>query len=143
MNRKLSISGADGAPHERCYHTSWWWLWGTRGLQGLQWPFFGREGLPFSEIISAERIADVFARHGNLFWGRGVYGTAVMLWSFLGQVFRDGKTKRQKKGIRYRVGGLGDISVRSFQILWPASGTHRPLEVVSPGHGFSPGLVAE
>jgi len=53
--------------------------------------FLGREGLPFADLISAQRIAEVFAKHDNLFGGRGVYNTAVMLWSFLGQVLRDGK----------------------------------------------------
>ncbi|MEM9364695.1 MAG: hypothetical protein AAGD07_01790 [Planctomycetota bacterium] len=48
--------------------------------------FLGREGLPFADVISAHCIAEVFARHGNLFGGRGVYITAVMLWAFLGQV---------------------------------------------------------
>lgn len=53
--------------------------------------FLGRDGLPFADLISAERIAEVFSKHGNLFGGRGVYSTAIMLWSFLGQVLRDGK----------------------------------------------------
>ncbi|MEM9365802.1 MAG: hypothetical protein AAGD07_07380 [Planctomycetota bacterium] len=53
--------------------------------------FFGREGLPFADVISAHGIAEVFAKHFNLFGGRGVYNTALKLWSFLGQVLRDGK----------------------------------------------------
>ncbi|MEM8736072.1 MAG: IS4 family transposase [Planctomycetota bacterium] len=53
--------------------------------------FLGREGLPFTELISAERIAEVFARHNNLFGSGAIYSTAVMVWSFLGQVLRDGK----------------------------------------------------
>jgi hypothetical protein len=53
--------------------------------------FLGREGLPFVELISAERIAEVFNRHGNLFGLGAVYSTAVMVWSLLGQVLRDGK----------------------------------------------------
>lgn len=51
----------------------------------------GSEGLPFSEILSAERIERVFARHDSLFGLHGVYTTAIMVWSFLGQVLRDGK----------------------------------------------------
>ncbi|QDU87247.1 hypothetical protein Pla175_06050 [Pirellulimonas nuda] len=53
--------------------------------------FLSAEGLPFAEVISADRIEAVFARHQNLFGLRSVYSTAVMVWSFLGQVLRDGK----------------------------------------------------
>lgn len=49
------------------------------------------EGLPFASLLSAERIARIFARHNGLFGTHGVYSTAVMVWSFLGQVLRDGK----------------------------------------------------
>ncbi len=48
-------------------------------------------GLPFADVLSAERIARVFARHRNLFAIVHVYKAAVALWSFLGQVLRDGK----------------------------------------------------
>lgn len=52
--------------------------------------FLAQPGLPFAEVLSAERIERVFARHGNLFGG-AVYSTAIMVWSFLGQILRDGK----------------------------------------------------
>ena len=53
--------------------------------------FLSQDGLPFAEILSPERIHQVFARHNNLFAVNGIYSTAVMLWAFLGQVLRDGK----------------------------------------------------
>lgn len=53
--------------------------------------FLGQSGLPFAALLSAERIERVFAKHDNLFGARGVYSTAVMVWSFVGQVLRDGK----------------------------------------------------
>lgn len=52
--------------------------------------FLSQPGLPFAGVLSAERIERVFARHENLFGG-SVYSTAIMVWSFLGQVLRDGK----------------------------------------------------
>ena len=52
--------------------------------------FLAAPGLPFGEVLSAERIKRVFARHDNLFGGT-VYSTALVLWSFLSQVLRDGK----------------------------------------------------
>ncbi|TWU11078.1 IS4 family transposase [Allorhodopirellula heiligendammensis] len=45
--------------------------------------------LPFSQILTQDRIARVFARHGGTF-GR-TYTTAIVLWAFMGQVLRDGK----------------------------------------------------
>ena len=53
--------------------------------------FLSRPGLPFAEALSGERIARVFTKHENLFGVGAVYSTAVMVWSFLGQVLRDGK----------------------------------------------------
>jgi len=53
--------------------------------------FLAGEGLPFSDILSAERIDRIFAKHDCLFGLHGVYTTAIMVWSFLAQVLRDGK----------------------------------------------------
>lgn len=53
--------------------------------------FLSREGFPFADILSAEQIRRIFAKHDGLFGLHGVYSTAIMVWSFLGQVLRDGK----------------------------------------------------
>jgi len=53
--------------------------------------FLSQPGLPFAEVLSAERIERIFTKHGNLFGIGAIYSTAVMVWSFLGQVLRDGK----------------------------------------------------
>ena len=53
--------------------------------------FLTQPGLPFANILSADRIQRVFAKHGCQFGQYGVYTTAVMVWSFLSQVLRDGK----------------------------------------------------
>jgi len=53
--------------------------------------FLASEALPFARILSAERIERVFAKRNCLFGRHGIYSAAVMLWSFLGQVLRDGK----------------------------------------------------
>jgi len=53
--------------------------------------FLAQPGLPFSGVLSAERIERVFAKHQNLFAMNGIYSTVNVLWAFLGQVLRDGK----------------------------------------------------
>ena len=53
--------------------------------------FLAGRGLPFAEILAAERIQRIFAKHDCAFGRHGVYTTAIMVWSFLGQVLRDGK----------------------------------------------------
>ena len=53
--------------------------------------FLSGTGLPFAEVLSAERIERVFRKHRCNFGQRGIYSAAVMLWSFLSQVLRDGK----------------------------------------------------
>jgi hypothetical protein len=64
---------------------------GSRNFQKVVAAFLGGEGLPFAHLLSAERIQRVFARHDCQFGLHGVYTTAIMLWSFLSQVLRDGK----------------------------------------------------
>ncbi|WP_298858747.1 IS4 family transposase [uncultured Gimesia sp.] len=64
---------------------------GSSNFQLILDSFLSSAGLPFSKLLSAKRIARIFARHNGLFGTHGVYSTAVMLWSFLGQVLRDGK----------------------------------------------------
>ena len=64
---------------------------GRSKFQKVADAFLADEGLPFAEILSADRIERVFAKHGCLFGIHGIYTTAVMVWSFLSQVLRDGK----------------------------------------------------
>jgi hypothetical protein len=60
-------------------------------LQRIAANVLSQPGLPFADVLSAERIARVFARHRLLFAIAQVYKATVALWSFLGQVLRDGK----------------------------------------------------
>ena len=53
--------------------------------------FLAGEGLSFAPILTAECIERVFAKHGCLYGRHGIYTTAIMVWSFLSQVLRDGK----------------------------------------------------
>src|SRR5262245_27069908 len=64
---------------------------GSRSFQLVVAAFLSRAGLPFAAVLDAKRIERVFARHGGLFGQNGIYTTAVMVWSFLAQVLRDGK----------------------------------------------------
>lgn len=64
---------------------------GRSSFQQVVASFLSQPGLPFAGVLSAERIERIFARHGNLFGSGAIYSTAVMVWSFLGQVLRDGK----------------------------------------------------
>ncbi|HUG70652.1 MAG TPA: hypothetical protein VMM76_23085, partial [Pirellulaceae bacterium] len=64
---------------------------GSSSFQKIVDAFLSQPGLPFAQVLSAERIERLFAKHGNLFGRGAIYGTAVMVWSFLGQVLRDGK----------------------------------------------------
>lgn len=64
---------------------------GSGSFQKIVDAFLSQPGLPFAAILSAERIERVFAKHGNLFGIGTIYGTALVVWSFLGQVLRDGK----------------------------------------------------
>lgn len=64
---------------------------GSSKFQQVVNAFLSAPGLPFANILSAERIERIFAKHGCVFGMHGVYTTAIMVWSFLSQVLRDGK----------------------------------------------------
>jgi len=64
---------------------------GSNSFRRIVAAFLAQPGLPFANVLSAERIERIFAKHGNLFGSGAIYSTAVMVWSFLGQVLRDGK----------------------------------------------------
>jgi hypothetical protein len=66
-------------------------LAGRGNFRKLAAAFLLGGALPFARILSAERVERVFAQHNGLFGEHGIYSTPVMLWSFLGQVLRDGK----------------------------------------------------
>jgi putative transposase len=63
----------------------------SHNFQKIADAFLSGEGLPFADVLSAERIERIFRKHGCLFGLHGVYTTAIMVWSFLSQVLRDGK----------------------------------------------------
>jgi len=63
----------------------------SRSFQKIVDAFLGSDELPFSHVLSADRIERIFTKHGCLFGLHGVYTTAIMVWSFLSQVLRDGK----------------------------------------------------
>lgn len=63
----------------------------SRSFQKIVDAFLGGKGLPFADVLSAERIERVFQKQGCLFGLHGVYSSAIMVWSFLSQVLRDGK----------------------------------------------------
>jgi putative transposase len=60
------------------------WYQGGSSFQRVADSFLSAPGLPFAEILSAERIERIFAKHDGLFGLQAVYATAVMVWSFLG-----------------------------------------------------------
>lgn len=53
--------------------------------------FLSQDELPFAEVLTAEKIQDVFGRNGGLFGLDDVYSTMIVLWAFLSQVLKDGK----------------------------------------------------
>jgi DDE family transposase len=64
---------------------------GSAGFRQVAAAFLLQPGLPFAQVLSAERIERIFTKHDNLFGMSAVYSTVVTLWAFLGQVLRDDK----------------------------------------------------
>jgi len=64
---------------------------GSSSFRKVVGAFLASGALPFAHVLSAERVERVFAKHDGLFGRQGIYSTAMMVWSFLGQALRDGK----------------------------------------------------
>jgi hypothetical protein len=61
------------------------------GFDAVARPFFQGEGLPFSDVLSAEWIERVFREENALFGQSDLFSTQIVLWAFLAQTLRDGK----------------------------------------------------
>ncbi|MCD4829827.1 MAG: IS4 family transposase [Candidatus Cloacimonetes bacterium] len=55
-------------------------------------PFHQGEGLPFSDVLSAESIKRAFSAEDGLFAQDDIFSTDITLWAFLAQALRDGKS---------------------------------------------------
>ena len=54
---------------------------------------YSDSSLPFGDVLSADRVREMFADH-DVFFGTGekdLWNTGLTLWSFIGQVLQDGK----------------------------------------------------
>ena len=63
----------------------------SRNFQKIVDAFLSGEGLPFAEVLSADRIERILEKHGCLLGLHGVYTKASVVWAFLSQVLRHGK----------------------------------------------------
>jgi len=59
------------------------------GFQKIVDGFLLHPGVSFASVLTAEKIAQIFRKHGGWFGENRIYNTAVVLWAFLGQVLRD------------------------------------------------------
>jgi len=55
-------------------------------------PFLEDDGLPFAKVVSAEAVEAAFAEKDALFGQEDIFSTPIVLWAFLAQSLRDGKT---------------------------------------------------
>jgi len=54
-------------------------------------PFLQGKGLPFSDVLDAASIQQVFIEEDALFGQQDIFSTDIVLWAFLAQTLRDGK----------------------------------------------------
>ena len=53
--------------------------------------FLRQGGLPFADVLPAQRIAEIFEEEGGMFGQDAIFSTPVVLWAFLAQTLRDRK----------------------------------------------------
>ena len=106
-------------------------------------PFLQGDGLPFSDVLSAESIQRVFREEEALFGQDDIFSTAIVLWAFLAQTLRDGKgsacasavadiaTYMLQTSQRPPSGDTGDYCRARAKLSLPAL---RRLVVESAGH---------
>ncbi len=86
--------------------------------------FLGGDGLPFADVLTAERIQRILAKHGCLFGPHGIYTTAIMVWSFLGQVLRDGKQASSSR-LSHTSFAIASNGEPPQTMWWPSTGHFR------------------
>ena len=82
-------------------------------FQKITAAFLAQPGLPFAHLLSAEHIERVFTQHGGLFGHHGIYSTAMMVWSFLSQVLRDGKEASCQSAVARIVSYCNQIAIKT------------------------------
>ena len=50
---------------------------GSHSFQKIAATFLAQPGLPFANVLSAERIERIFAKHGNLFGAGAIYSEVL------------------------------------------------------------------
>ena len=70
-------------------------------------PFLQQEGLPFTEVLSAEDIRRAFVDHDGLFASEDIFSTDLVLWAFLAQTLRDDKAASCARAVK---------DIRTYQI---------------------------
>jgi len=53
--------------------------------------FLQQTGLPFSSVLDAESIRQIFSEEGAFFGQDDIFSTEIVLWAFLAQTLKDGK----------------------------------------------------
>lgn len=64
---------------------------GNSDFQAVNDAFLRGDGLPFADLLPAEQIEEIFARHHCTFGRNRIYSAAIVLWSFMSQCLQDGK----------------------------------------------------
>lgn len=64
---------------------------GTGSFQQIVAGFLATSGLPFADFLTADRIEQIFSKHGGLFGKAGIFSTPIVVWAWLSQVLSDGK----------------------------------------------------
>ena len=72
----------------------------SNSFQKVVAAFLAQPGLPFAEVLSAERIERVFAKHGNLFGLGAIYSTALVVVCRTSASRREGSFVPVRRGSR-------------------------------------------
>lgn len=66
---------------------------GNQSFHVVAEPFMQADGVPFTDVLSAESIEQAFGEHGTLFGqdDDNIFSTQIVLWAFLSQALQDGK----------------------------------------------------
>lgn len=79
------------------------------GFCSISNAFLQQPGLPFAEVLPADRITQIFEEEDAIFASDAIFSTPVVLWAFLAQTLRDRKLASCR-------GAMMDIAVYKTQI---------------------------
>jgi len=104
---------------------------------------FVASSLPFGNVLSVDRVRDIFAGSDVLFgFGENdLWNTGLTLWSFIGQVLQDGKQSSCNAAVTNATRYMLEHGMPPDESIRQALGKHNLFQIACNEVGNQPGRI--